>query len=75
MTNRKFYIVTHVETYERSEEIDFLVQNCLGIWTGSGRTEGERKNILWARIEKYLGTKLKSLEYEDNKPHALTSYM
>ena len=75
MTNRKFYIVTHVETYERSEEIDFLVQNCLGIWTGSGRTERERENILWARIEKYLGTKLKSLEYEDNKPHALTSYM
>ena len=75
MTNRKFYIVTHVETYERSEEIDFLVQNCLGIWTGSGRTEAERENILWARIEKYLGTKLKSLEYEDNKPHALTSYM
>jgi len=75
MTNRKFYIVTHIETYERSEEIDFLVQNCLGVWTGSGRTEGERENILWARIEKYLGTKLKSLEYEDNKPHALTSYM
>jgi len=75
MTKRKFYIVTHVETYERSEEIDFLIENCYGVWTGSGRTEEERENILWARIEKYLGTKLKSLEFEDNKPHALTSYM
>ena len=75
MTKRKFYIVTHVETYERSEEIDFLIENCYGVWTGSGRTEEERENILWARIEKYLGTKLKSLEFEDNKPHALTSFM
>ena len=75
MTKRKFYIVTHVETYERSEEIDFLFENCYGVWTGSGRTEEERENILWLRIEKYLGTKLKSLEFEDNKPHALTSYM
>ena len=75
MTKRKFYIVTHVETYERSEEIDSLIESCYGVWTGSGKTEGERENILWARIEKYLGTKLKSLEFEDNKPHALTSFM
>ena len=25
-------------------------------------------------FEKYLGTKIKSLTYEDNKPHALTAF-
>ena len=71
----KFYIVTHVETYERSEEIDFKFHSCLGVWGVKGRSEADRENKLWAKVEEYFGTKVKSLEFEDNKPHALTAFM
>ena len=71
----KFYIVTDIETHEKSDQIEWEILNCLGIWDISGRSEAERENELWRMVEEYLGTKVKSLEYEDNKPHALTSYM
>ena len=71
----KFYIVSNIETYAKSSQIEWEILNCLGIWDISGRNEAERENELWRMVEEYLGTKVKSLEYEDNKPHALTSYM
>ena len=71
----KFVIVSDIETYEKSDQIEWEILNCLGIWTLEGRNEAERENKLWEKVEKYLGTKIKSLTYEDNKPHALTSYM
>ncbi len=57
----KFYIVTDIETHEKSDQI--------------GRNEADRENKLWEKVEEYLGTKLASLTYENNKPHALTSFM
>ena len=71
----KFYIVTDIETHEKSSQIEWEILNCLGIWTVEGRSEADRENKLWEKVEEYLGTKVKSLEYEDNKPHALTAYM
>ena len=71
----KFYIVTDIETHEKSSQIEWEILNCLGIWSIEGRNEAERENELLRMVEEYLGTKVKSLEYEDNKPHALTSYM
>ena len=71
----KFYIVTDIETHEKSDQIEWEILNCYGIWTSEGRTEDERINNLWEKVEEYLGTKLASLTYEHNKPHALTSYM
>ncbi len=71
----KFVIVSDIETYEKSDQIEWEILNCLGIWTLEGRNEAERENKLWNKVEEYLGTKIKSLTYEDNKPHALTSYM
>ena len=70
----KFVIVSDIETYEKSDEIEWEILNCLGIWTLEGRNEAERENKLWEKVEKYLGTKIKSLTYEDNKPHALTAF-
>ena len=71
----KFYIVTDIETHEKSSQIEWEILNCLGIWTVEGRSEADRENKLWEKVEEYLGTKVKSLEYEDNKPHALTAFM
>ena len=71
---RKFVIVSDIETYEKSDQIEWEILNCLGIWTLEGRNEAERENKLWEKVEEYLGTKIKSLTYEDNKPHALTAF-
>ncbi len=70
----KFVIVSDIETYEKSDQIEWEILNCLGIWTLEGRNEAERENKLWEKVEEYLGTKIKSLTYEDNKPHALTAF-
>ena len=70
----KFVIVSDIETYEKSDQIEWEILNCLGIWTLEGRNEAERENKLWNKVEEYLGTKIKSLTYEDNKPHALTAF-
>ena len=69
----KFYIVTDIETHDLDQDHEEIL-NCLGIWTLEGRNEAERENKLWEKVEKYLGTKIKSLTYEDNKPHALTAF-
>ena len=71
----KFYIVSNIETYAKSSQIEWEILNCLGIWDISGRNEADRENKLWEKGEEYLGTKLASLTYENNKPHALTSFM
>ena len=71
----KFYIVSNIETYAKSSQIEWEILNCLGIWDISGRNEADREVKLWEKVEEYLGTKLASLTYENNKPHALTSYM
>ena len=70
----KFYIVTDIETHEKSDQIEWEILNCLGIWTVEGRNEADREVKLWEKVEEYLGTKLASLTYEHNKPHALTAF-
>ena len=70
----KFYIVTEIETHEKSSQIEWEILNCLGIWTVEGRNEADREVKLWEKVEEYLGTKLASLTYEHNKPHALTAF-
>ena len=70
----KFYIVTDIETHDLDQDHEEIL-NCLGIWTVEGKNEADREVKLWEQGEEYLGTKLASLTYEHNKPHALTSYM
>ena len=70
----KFYIVTDIETHDLDQDHEEIL-NCLGIWTVEGKNEADREVKLWEQVEEYLGTKLASLTYEHNKPHALTSYM
>ena len=70
----KFYIVTDIETHEKSDQIEWEILNCLGIWGIEGRNEADREVKLWEKVEEYLGTKLASLTYEHNRPHALTAF-
>ena len=70
----KFYIVTDIETHDLDQDHEEIL-NCLGIWTVEGKNEADREVKLWEKVEEYLGTKLASLTYENNKPHALTAYM
>ena len=70
----KFYIVTDIETHEKSDQIEWEILNCYGLWGVKGRNEADREVKLWEKVEEYLGTKLASLTYEDNKPHALTAF-
>ena len=71
----KFVIVSDIETYEKSDQIEWEILNCLGIWSVEGKNESDREVKLWEKVEEYLGTKLASLTYENNKPNALTAYM
>ena len=69
----KFYIVTDIETHDLDQDHEEIL-NCLGIWTVEGKNEADREVKLWEKVEEYLGTKLASLTYEHNKPHALTAF-
>ena len=51
----KFYIVTDIETHEKSDQIEWEILNCLGIWGIEGRNEADREVKLWEKVEEYLG--------------------
>ena len=48
--------------------------NGLGVWTSEGKTEDERINNLWEKVQDYMGVYLTSLEYCNNRPHPLTAF-
>ena len=76
----KFYIVTDIDfdtkfkTDLEIEDLDFKRDNAYGVWSSEGRTEDERINNLYEKVQDYMGVYLKSLEFENNKPHSLTSF-
>ena len=63
------FIVTHIDVHESlDEDIQFKIDNGLGLWSS-------KENQIWEDVEKYiLPYTLKSVEYEKNRPHALTSF-
>ena len=69
----KSFIVTNIEydkylkTEKQIEDLDFKVDNAYGIWYG--KIIMMNYNDLWVKIEKYLGCRLNSISFEDNKPH------
>ena len=76
----KFYIVTNIDfdtkfkSESELEDLNFKRDNVYGVWSAEGRTEDERQNNLWEKVQDYMGVYLKSLEFENNKPHALTAF-
>ena len=64
------FLITHIDVHESlDEDIQFKIENALGIWTS-------KEHEIWDDVEKYIQPyNLKSLEYESNRPLALTSFM
>ena len=76
----KFYIIENLEfdtkfkTEKEIEELEFKRNSAYGVWSSEGRTEDERINNLFEKVQDYMGVYLTSLEYCNNRPHALTSF-
>ena len=80
LMNKK-YIVENLEfdtkfkTDKELEDLNWKRDNAYGIWDAEGRTEDERINNLYNKVQDYMGVYLCSLEFCKNRPHPLTSYM
>ena len=63
-------LVTDIQVYEiLDEDIQFQINNGLGLWSSKNDAE------LWEDVRKYVFPyTLKSVEFEKNSPHSLTSY-
>ena len=63
------------KTDDEIKDLEFKSLNGLGVWDARGRNEDERINDLFNKVQDYMGVYLTSLEYCNNRPHPLTSYM
>ena len=76
----KFYIVENIgfdtkfKTEDEIEDLKWKSDNGLGVWSSEGRTEDERINNLWEKVQDYMGVYLCSLSFCENRPHALTAF-
>ena len=76
----KKYIVEDLEfdpkfkNEKEIEDLNFKRNNAYGVWDAEGRTEDERINNLFNKVQDYMGVYLCSLEYCNNRPHALTAF-
>ena len=77
----KKYIVENLEfdtkfkTEKEIEDLNFKRNNAYGVWDAEGRNEYERIKNLFNKVQDYMGVYLCSLEFCNNRPHPLTSYM
>ena len=76
----KFYIVEDIrfdpkfKTEKEIEDLNFKRDNAYGVLDVEGRTEDERENNLFNKVQDYMGVYLCSLSYCNNRPHALTAF-
>ena len=76
----KKYIVENLEfdkkfkNEKEIEDLNFKRNNAYGVWDAEGRTEDERINNLWEKVQDYMGVYLTMLEYCNNRPHPLTAF-
>ena len=76
----KKYIVEDIrfdskfKTDDEIKDLEFKSLNGLGVWDARGRNEDERINDLFNKVQDYMGVYLTSLEYCNNRPHALTAF-
>ena len=63
-------LVTNIDVYEQlDEDIQFQINDGLGIWTSKNDAD------LWEDVRRYVFPyTLKSIEFENNRPHPLTSF-
>ena len=63
-------LVTHIDIHEKlDEDIQFQINNALGLWSSKNDAD------LYEDVRQYmLPYTLKSVEFEKNRPHSLTSF-
>ena len=63
-------LVTHIDVHERlDEDIQFQINNGLGLWSSKNDAD------LCEDVRRYVCPyTLKSVEFEKNRPHSLTSF-
>ena len=77
---QKFYIVENLEfdskfkTPEEIEDLKWKQDQAIGVWSSVGKTEDERINDLFNKVQDYMGVYLTMLEYCNNRPHPLTAF-
>ena len=77
---QKFYIVENLEfdtKFKNEKEIEDLKwkqDQAIGVWSSVGKTEDERINDLFNKVQDYMGVYLTSLSYCNNRPHPLTAF-
>ena len=77
---QKFYIVENLEfdtKFKNEKEIEDLKwkkDQAIGVWSSIGKTEDERINDLFNKVQDYMGVYLTSLSYCNNRPHPLTAF-
>ena len=77
---QKFYIVENLEfdtKFKNEKEIEDLKwkkDQAIGVWSSVGKTEDERINDLFNKVQDYMGVYLTSLSFCNNRPHALTAF-
>ena len=71
MKRTKHYLVTHIDPYlfPQPQDLEDKVLNALGVWSATDEVDLEDK------VHQYMQPyKIRSLEFENNRPHLLTSY-
>ena len=76
----KKYIVENLEfdkkfkNEKEKEDLNFKRDKSIGIRDIEGKTEDERVNNLFNKVQDYMGVYLCSLSYCNNRPPALTAF-
>ena len=77
----KSFIVTDIQfdtkfkSDQEIKDLEFKALNAEGVWQMEGDTAEQCEAGIFDKVQDYMGVYLTSLTYENNKPHALTSYM
>ena len=77
----KSFIVTDIEfdtkfkSDQEIKDLEFKALNAQGVWQMEGETAEQCEASIFDKVQDYMGVYLTSLTYENNKPHALTSFM
>ena len=71
MKRTKHYLVTHIDPYlfPQPQDLEDKIFNALGVW--SATDEGDLENKVHEYMQPY---RVRSLEFENNRPHSLTAY-
>ena len=71
MKKTKHYLVTNIDPYlfPQPQDLEDKIFNALGVW--SATDEGNLEDKVHEYMQPY---RVRSFEFENNRPHSLTSY-